>query len=65
MKSLKASYEELTFDIFFTPKDGGKRIFVENVEFGGTYSIDAVRDALEKAYPLKSYTYNIRKAKGK
>ena len=55
MKSLKASYEELTFDIFFTSKDGGKRIFVENVEFGGTYSIDAVRDALEKAYPLKSY----------
>ena len=55
LKALKASYEELTFDIFFTPKDGSKRVFVENVEFGGKYSIEAVRDALEKTYPLKSY----------
>ena len=53
MKNLKASYEELTFDVFFTPKDTDKRIFVENIEFGGAYSIEAVRDAIERAYPLR------------
>ena len=54
MKSLKAAYEELTFDVFFTPKGTDKRIFVANIEFGGSYSIEMVREAIEREYPLKS-----------
>ncbi len=53
IKNLKPSYDELTFDVFFTPKNAAKHIFVENVEFGCKYSIQNVREAVEKNTPLK------------
>lgn len=53
MKWLKPTYDELTFDIFFTPKnDPKKKIKVENVLFGCQYSLRNVYDAIEAAYPF-------------
>ena len=45
-----SAYEELTFDIFFTPM-GKKKIFVENLPYGCTWSLQNVRDAVDKATP--------------
>lgn len=46
VKKLKASYDELTFDVLFTPKNSAKDIFVENVEFGCSYMLENVREAI-------------------
>lgn len=51
LERLKAKYDELTFDIVFIPAGAKKEIDCENVEFGCRYSIDNVREALEKAFP--------------
>ena len=55
LKELKPSYDELTFDIIFIPKGSAKKIHVENLEFGCTYSFENVRDAIEKANPFNVY----------
>lgn len=55
MKWLRPTYDELTFDIFFTPKDDPKKkIKVENVLFGCEYSLQNVYDAIENAYPFNA-----------
>ena len=65
LERLKASYDELTFDIVFVPARTKKQIVCENVEFGCSYSIDNVREALGKAFPpsrtLVSSSSNIKK----
>ena len=53
MNWLQPSYDELTFDIFFTPKgEPKKKIKVENLLFGCAYSLQNVREAIEKEYPF-------------
>lgn len=47
LQKLKPTYTELTFDIFFTPRGASKKIFTENVPFGGVWSLRNVRDAVE------------------
>ena len=54
LKELKPTYEELTFDIFFTPR-GKKKIFVENLPYGCTWSLQNVRDAVDKATPSGAF----------
>ena len=54
LKWLRPTYDELTFDIIFTPKNTKKKIVVENLEFGCTYSLDKVREAIEKENPPSS-----------
>lgn len=48
MRELKPSYNELTFDIFITPKGSPEKIFVENVPFGCHWNRQKVREAIEK-----------------
>ena len=52
LKELKPTYDELTFDIFFTPKGSSKRIFVENLPFGCAWSRQNAREAIEKEVSL-------------
>ena len=61
LKTLQPTYEELTFDIFFTPRGESKMIFVENVPFGCAWSFKSVRGAVEKA---KSFMQNISSGSG-
>ena len=60
VKKIRPTYEELTFDIFFTPKGTSKKIFVENVPFGGSWSRQNVRDAVEKHTTVKTSSYSTR-----
>ena len=46
LKSLRPTYDELTFDIYFTPNGDTKKIFVENIPFGASWSFENVRDAV-------------------
>lgn len=55
LKEMNPAYDELTFDIFFTPRGSTKRIFVENLEFGCEYSLRRVREAIEKDDPFNPY----------
>ena len=67
LKTLKPTYDELTFDIFFTPR-GKDRIFVENLPFGCSWSRRNVREAIEKNTPTnsgKSYGVGSRSKKFK
>ena len=52
LKILKPTYDELTFDVFFTPNSSGKKIFVENLPFGCSWSRQNVREAIEKNTPM-------------
>ena len=52
LKFLKPTYDELTFDVFFTPNGSGKKIFVENLPFGCSWSRRNVREAIEKNNPM-------------
>lgn len=54
VKEIKPTYDELTFDIFFTPKESSKKIFVENLPFGSLWTLQSVRDAVEKSTTIKS-----------
>lgn len=64
IERLKAKYDELTFDIVFIPAGAKKEIYCENVEFGCRYSIDNVREALEKAFPpSRTFVGSTSKAK--
>jgi hypothetical protein len=58
VNNIKPTYDELTFDIFFLPKGSSKRIFVENIPFGGSWSRQNVRDAVEKNTTIKSSSYS-------
>ena len=48
---LKPTYDELTFDVFFTPNGSDKQIFIENLPFGCAWSHRNVREAIEKNTP--------------
>lgn len=64
IERLKAKYDELTFDIVFIPAGAKKEIYCENVEFGCRYSMDNVREALEKAFPpSRTFVGSTSKAK--
>ena len=52
MKEIKPTYDELTFDIFFTPQGSSRKIFVENIPFGCAWSRQSVREAIENNVPL-------------
>lgn len=55
MKWLQPTYDELTFDIFFTPKgEPKKKIKVENLLFGCSYSLQRVREAVEAEFPFNA-----------
>ena len=54
LKVLKPTYDELTFDVFFTPNDSGKKIFIENLPFGCSWSLRNVREAIEKNTPISN-----------
>lgn len=62
---IRPTYDELTFDIFFTPKGATKKIFVENVPFGGTWSRQNVRDAVEKNTTVKASSYGTKSTANK
>ena len=51
LKELKPTYNELTFDIFFTKHGSSKEIFVENLPFGCAWSCQSVMEAIEKSTP--------------
>lgn len=58
LKKVAPVYDELTFDIFFTPRGSSKSIFVENLPFGGQWSLHNVRESVEKATPMeRTYTF--------
>ena len=57
IKVVKPTYDELTFDIFFTPKGETKKIFVENLPFGGSWSMQNVREAVEKNTTIRASSY--------
>ena len=64
LKELKPTYDELTFDIFFTPQGSSKSIFVENLPFGCSWSRHSVREAIEKNIPLGgSFATSVSKKK--
>lgn len=54
LKELRPTYDELTFDIFFTPRESAKKIFVENLPFGCFWSRRNVREAIEKNTPIRN-----------
>ena len=54
LKVLKPTYDELTFDVFFTPNGSGKKIFIENLPFGCSWSRQNVREAIEKNTPMSN-----------
>lgn len=54
LKVLKPTYDELTFDVFFTPNGSGKKIFIENLPFGCSWSLRNVREAIEKDTPMSN-----------
>ena len=54
LKTLKPTYDELTFDVFFTPQGSSKSIFVENLPFGCSWSRRNVREAIEKNTPMNN-----------
>ncbi len=54
LKTLKPTYDELTFDVFFAPHGSGKTIFVENLPFGCSWSRRNVREAIEKNTPMNN-----------
>ena len=51
LKEIKPTYDELTFDILFTPPMSQKPIRVENIPFGCAWSLENVREAVEEATP--------------
>ena len=51
LKQIKPTYDELTFDILFTPPKAQKPILVENLPFGCAWSPENVREAVENATP--------------
>ena len=57
LMELKPTYDELTFDVFFTPRGSTKKIFVENLPFGCAWSQQNIRDAIDKATPRGSTGY--------
>lgn len=68
LKLLKPTYDELTFDVFFMPNGSGKKIFVENLPFGCSWSRQNVREAIEKNTPMSngnSYSSGTRDKKFK
>ena len=54
LQQLKPTYDELTYDIVFTPKDGSKKIVVENLEFGCSYHIEKVKNAIATEYAAQA-----------
>ena len=68
LKVLRPTYDELTFDVFFSPNGSGKKIFVENLPFGCSWSRRSVREAIEKNTPINgsnSYSSGSRTKKFK
>ena len=64
LKVLKPTYEELTFDIFFTPKNSKRAIFVENIPFGGEWSIQHAHEAIADAnLATRRYSGGVSRAK--
>ncbi|MBQ5531308.1 MAG: hypothetical protein IIT98_04830, partial [Kiritimatiellae bacterium] len=49
LKKIEPAYDELTFDILFTPPRSQKPILVENLPFGCAWSLESVREAVEEA----------------
>ena len=52
VRRLGPKFPELTFDILFKVSEDNTRIFVENIAFGDSYSLQKVRTAIEGRYPL-------------
>lgn len=63
LEHLKPTYDEIKFDIVFIPKNSQKQIVCETLEYGCTYSLDNVRDAVESAFPPKNLGGTAFKAK--
>ena len=62
MDWLKPQYDELTFNIFFSPKgEPKKKIMVENLLFGCRYSLANVREAIEREYPFNASGVSVRR----
>lgn len=65
--NLRPSFDDLVYDIVFIPAGmPNKRIVCETLEFGCKYSLDNMREAIEKEFPPKSYggeTMKIKKFK--
>lgn len=53
LQQLNPTFDDLTFDIYFSSKDG-KKIFVENLEFGCKYSLEKVKGAIAQEYARKA-----------
>lgn len=54
LQVLKPTYNELTYDIIFIPKNKDRKIVVENLEFGCAYHIGKVKDAIAEEYAKKA-----------
>lgn len=52
VRRLGPKFPELTFDILFKTSEDNTKIFVENIAFGDSYSLQKVRAAIEGRYPL-------------
>lgn len=64
LENLRPSFDDLVYDIVFIPAGmPNKRIICETLEFGCKYSLDSVRDAVEKEFPPKSYSGEMMKIK--
>ena len=54
VKQFDLDPDELKFEIVFIPKDSKKIVISETIEYGASYSLDKVRDAVEDAIPMMS-----------
>lgn len=53
LQRLDPAFDDLTFDICFLSKDG-KKIFIENLEFGCKYSLEKVKGVIANEYARKA-----------
>lgn len=54
VKKLDLDPDELKFEIVFIPRESKKVIIAETIEYGATYSLERVREAIQDAFPQRT-----------
>jgi len=64
-KSLDCDFDNLSFEIVFVSEKPRKVIVADDVAYGCPYSLERVRDAVEEAFPFRSYSRKSSSSKKK